>query len=161
MSIESQRKLFDDYCDQRFGKDGQHSSKTITKAKGQRIVQMLRGDPAAEQYGAKCKFWVKHRGFQLVTYTPLGLKDVLCLPAKKKVSHKDIVYECRRKQSISKHAYFITTYYYRTQMTQQSCPVGDGWPLSTISSTFSKTFTARRRGTLKARKPLRRYMPLM
>ena len=98
MSIESQRKLFDNYCDQRFGKDGQHSSKTITKAKGQRIVQMLRGDPATEQYGAKFKFWVKQRGFQLVMYTPLGLKDVLCLPAKKKVSHEDIVYECRRKQ---------------------------------------------------------------
>ena len=67
MSIESQRKLFDDYCNQRFGKDGLHCSKTITRAKGQRIVQMLRvapaavqmlrGDPAAEQYGAKFKFW--------------------------------------------------------------------------------------------------------
>ena len=31
--------------------------KTITRAKGQEIV--LRSDPAAEQYGAKFKFWVK------------------------------------------------------------------------------------------------------
>ena len=32
MSIESRGKLFDDYCKQQSGKDGLHSSKTITSA---------------------------------------------------------------------------------------------------------------------------------
>ena len=77
-----------------------------------------------------------------MTYASLGLEDVLCLPTKKKVSHKDIIFG---KQSILKHAYFTNTYNYRTQMTEQLYPVGDGWPLLKISLTFSRTYTARRR----------------
>ncbi len=34
----------------------------------------------------KLKFWIKNKGFRLMDYPALGLKDVLCLPAKKTVS---------------------------------------------------------------------------
>ena len=53
MSFNDQRKLFDNYCKQQFGEDGAPSTKMITREKGQEIAQMLRSDPAAEQYGPK------------------------------------------------------------------------------------------------------------
>ena len=39
MSIESQRKLLENYCNQWFGKDGPHSSKTTTRVNGHQLVQ--------------------------------------------------------------------------------------------------------------------------
>ena len=50
--------------------------------KGERIVAVLKG---SEAHDARFKHWVKRRGFKLVSYSALGLYDVLCLPAKKPV----------------------------------------------------------------------------
>ena len=46
---------------------------------------MLKKDPVSVQYSSKFKHWVKQRKFQLVTYSALGLYDVLCLPTKTEV----------------------------------------------------------------------------
>ena len=102
------------YCNQRFGKDGPHCSKTIMRVKGQQIVQMCRQQSSMEP--SSSSGW----GSKLVTYAPLGLEDVLCLPMKKKVSHKDIIFERWGEQSILKYAYFTNTYNYRTQWLNNS-----------------------------------------
>ena len=84
-AIDIQKEKFTAFCEERFGKrDGCPTSKAITREKGQKIVRVLQNDPAAEEYGPKFKFWVKQRGFKLMSYASLGL---LCLPAKKQVSH--------------------------------------------------------------------------
>ena len=56
-------------------------SKMISKDKGQKIVGLLKNYPVAVNYSSQFKFYVKKHGFQLTSYSPLGLKDVLCLPA--------------------------------------------------------------------------------
>ena len=58
-------------------------SKTITKEKGEHIKKVLnREDTAADPV---FKHWVTKKGFKLIDYPVLGLQQVLCLPAKKKV----------------------------------------------------------------------------
>ena len=39
-------------------------------------------------YTPKFRHWVKSKGFQLISHSALGLKDVLCIPAKTSVSGK-------------------------------------------------------------------------
>ena len=85
-TIEDQRQLFDSFCKEKYGDRDDQTSKTITAEKGRKIVLVLKSDPSAADYSSQFKFWVKKRGFQLVNYAPLGLKDVLCLPARKTVS---------------------------------------------------------------------------
>ncbi len=82
-TIEDQQRLFVEYCCERFAEKGDATSKTIWREKGDKIIRVLNGDPEAHSYGPKFKLWVKKRGFQLISYSPLGLRDVLCLPAKK------------------------------------------------------------------------------
>ncbi len=85
-SIDDQRRVFDEFCCERFtAEHGDSTSKTICRAKGEKIVHVLKEAPEAQKYGPKFKFCVKKRGCQLTSYPPLGLKDVLCLPANKKV----------------------------------------------------------------------------
>ena len=55
-------------------------SKVISRSKGNKIVALLKG--TCNESDAHLKFWVKSRK----SYPALGLSDVLCLPAKKKVS---------------------------------------------------------------------------
>ena len=59
-------------------------SKVVSRAKGRKIVALLKGTCADSD--PRLKFWVKSRKFSLMSYPALGLSDVLCLPAKKKVS---------------------------------------------------------------------------
>ena len=59
-------------------------SKVISRSKGNKIVALLKG--TCNESDAHLKFWVKSRKFSLMSYPALGLSDVLCLPAKKKVS---------------------------------------------------------------------------
>ena len=89
MSIEEQRQSFETFCLERYGgENGCPKSKVITREKGDRVIKVLQNDPAAV-HDVKFKFWVKQRGFSLMNYAPLGLKDVLCLPAKEQV-----IYNC-------------------------------------------------------------------
>lgn len=91
-SIDEQREVFETYCTERYvGESGSQTSKTVTREKGQKIVKLLRNEPGTEAFGSKFKFWVKQRGFSLINYSPLGLKDVLCLPSKKQVSYSHSV----------------------------------------------------------------------
>ena len=84
MEIDKQRELFEKFCIERF--EATSTSKTISKEKGHKIIQVLQDHPEADQYGPKFKFWVKQRGFRVMSYPPLGVTDVLCVPAKKPVS---------------------------------------------------------------------------
>ena len=59
-----------------------NGSKVITWSRGAEITAYLSGSKIVED--AHFKFWVKSRGLKL-DYPVLGLKNVLCLPAKKKV----------------------------------------------------------------------------
>ena len=55
------------------------------KSKGAIITKVLKRDPATLSYCPKLKYWIKQRGFRLISHAALGLSDVLCLPAKEKV----------------------------------------------------------------------------
>ena len=55
----------------------------VTRSRGAEIATYLAGSVDAVQ-DAHFKFWVKSRGFKLMDYLVLGLKNVLCLLAKKK-----------------------------------------------------------------------------
>ena len=89
----NEREVFTAFCKSRYGvtdgsgPGGCTRSKTITTGKGEMIVNVLKGDPASLHYSSKFRHWVKQRGFKLISHQALGLRDVLCLPAKKKVSY--------------------------------------------------------------------------
>ena len=87
LCISEQREVFEKFCTERYGENGCQTSKTISREKGRKIIRLLQNDPSAEAYSSKFKFWVRQRGFSLITYSPFGLKDVLCLPLKKQVSY--------------------------------------------------------------------------
>ena len=88
MSKEDHRTKFDAFCKKTYyGDDDSQSvarSKSITRAKGERIVELLKGNNCQEE--SKFKYWVNKKRFKLMSYQLLGLNDVLCLPAKKIVS---------------------------------------------------------------------------
>ena len=85
--MEDQKKKFDDFCRATFIDVENKGSKTITRAKGQKIIALLSKAGDRENFSPKFKHWVTARGFQLVTHSGLGLSNVLCLPAKRNVSH--------------------------------------------------------------------------
>ena len=53
----------------------------MSKQKGEKVVKYLKEELPATEIGAVFKHWISQKGFKLVDYPPLGLKDVLCLPA--------------------------------------------------------------------------------
>ena len=59
------------------------TSKTITKEKGEHIKRVLNGEVTSAD--ASFKHWVIKKGFKFIDYPLLGLRQVLCLPTKKKV----------------------------------------------------------------------------
>ena len=78
--MENQKEKFEDFCRGKFA-NGKSTSKTITREKGQQITSYLKGDipPPDPTF----KHWVSKKGFKLLDYPILGLKNVLCLPTKK------------------------------------------------------------------------------
>ncbi|XP_022080271.1 uncharacterized protein LOC110973627 [Acanthaster planci] len=74
-------KEFNAFCDFHFPlvRTSSNSSKTIRRAKGEKIIQCLRGFDTADD---KFKYWVRRKGLQLRQFPELGLQDVLCLPRK-------------------------------------------------------------------------------
>jgi len=78
-TMENQKEKFEDFCRDKFA-NGKSTSKTITREKGQQITSYLKGDipPPDPQF----KHWVSKKGFKLLDYPILGLKNVLCLPTK-------------------------------------------------------------------------------
>eukprot|EP00731_Ephydatia_muelleri_P017096 Em0010g194a len=77
-----QKQLFDRFCVEQFKDRDDKTSKTISRENGQRIVNVIKKDPSAVTYSSQFKFWVKKKRFELINHLALGVKDVLCLPAK-------------------------------------------------------------------------------
>ncbi|KAM5157959.1 nucleolar protein 4 isoform 2-T2 [Mantella aurantiaca] len=74
---------FQDWCLRTYGDSGK--TKTVTRKKYERIVQLLNGSESSSTDNAKFKFWVKSKGFQLGDaddVTPPGDKQVLYVPVK-------------------------------------------------------------------------------
>ena len=80
-----QREKFEVFVKEKYIDGDSKKSKTVTKDKLLKITNCLKNDPCAREYCPKFKHWVKQRGFSLMNYGALGLKDVLCLPARSKV----------------------------------------------------------------------------
>ena len=49
---------FRDFVSEHYGV-GANKSKTVTREKGERIVQVLKNDPAAASYDTKFKHWIR------------------------------------------------------------------------------------------------------
>lgn len=65
-NMESERDMyrqFQDWCLRTYGDSGK--TKTVTRKKYERIVQLLNGSESSSTDNAKFKFWVKSKGFQL------------------------------------------------------------------------------------------------
>ncbi|CAH2285084.1 nucleolar 4 isoform X1 [Pelobates cultripes] len=83
--MESERDMyrqFQDWCLRTYGDSGK--TKTVTRRKYERIVQLLNGSESGSTDNAKFKFWVKSKGFQLGDSEQLspGNKQVLYVPVK-------------------------------------------------------------------------------
>ena len=77
-------EAFDKYLKESYIDIEKKGSKTVTRSKGAKIIALLEDDTSGTS-DARFKHWVKSRGFQLLDYPTLGLKNVLCLPCKNKV----------------------------------------------------------------------------
>ena len=82
--MDAQKDTFQTFLVDSFLSGKKRGSKVITRAKGNKIVALLKG--TCNDSDHHLKFWVKSRKFSLMSYPALGLSDVLCLPARKKVS---------------------------------------------------------------------------
>ncbi|XP_073439843.1 nucleolar protein 4 isoform X5 [Dendrobates tinctorius] len=73
---------FQDWCLRTYGDSGK--TKTVTRKKYERIVQLLNGSESSSTDNAKFKFWVKSKGFQLgaAEEGSPGDKQVLYVPVK-------------------------------------------------------------------------------
>ena len=78
------REAFDNYLQENYIDANHKGSKTITRSKGAKIIAALEA-PESSVCDSHFKHWIKTRGFQLMDYPTLGLKNVLCLPCKNKV----------------------------------------------------------------------------
>lgn len=90
-------RQFQDWCLRTYGDSGK--TKTVTRKKYERIVQLLNGSESSSTDNAKFKFWVKSKGFQLGSPDEVsgaaaaaagggggGGKQVLYVPVKTTVS---------------------------------------------------------------------------
>ncbi|MGH0164190.1 UNVERIFIED_CONTAM: hypothetical protein FKN15_047816 [Acipenser sinensis] len=74
-------RQFQDWCLRTYGDSGK--TKTVTRRKYDRIVQLLNGSESSSTDNAKFKFWVKSKGFQLGAPDEIsGEKQVLYVPVK-------------------------------------------------------------------------------
>ncbi|XP_041102009.1 nucleolar protein 4-like isoform X3 [Polyodon spathula] len=74
-------RQFQDWCLRTYGDSGK--TKTVTRKKYDRIVQLLNGSESSSTDNAKFKFWVKSKGFQLGAPDAInGEKLVLYVPVK-------------------------------------------------------------------------------
>lgn len=78
------REAFEKYIKSNFLSRKNAGSKTMTRSKGDRVVRFLTA--RCEDEDAHFKHWVKTREFRLMDYPALGLRNILCVPAKAKVS---------------------------------------------------------------------------
>ncbi|XP_053876533.1 nucleolar protein 4 isoform X2 [Malaclemys terrapin pileata] len=82
-------RQFQDWCLRTYGDSGK--TKTVTRKKYDRIVQLLNGSESSSTDNAKFKFWVKSKGFQLGNSDEVNGaggrgKQVLYVPVKTTIS---------------------------------------------------------------------------
>ncbi|XP_008583434.1 PREDICTED: uncharacterized protein LOC103600880 [Galeopterus variegatus] len=102
--MESERDMyrqFQDWCLRTYGDSGK--TKTVTRKKYERIVQLLNGSESSSTDNAKFKFWVKSKGFQLGQPDEVrggggGAKQVLYVPVKTTVSESPSSVICLPEQ---------------------------------------------------------------
>lgn len=102
--MESERDMyrqFQDWCLRTYGDSGK--TKTVTRKKYERIVQLLNGSESSSTDNAKFKFWVKSKGFQLGQPDEVrggggGAKQVLYVPVKTTVSDSPSSVICLPKE---------------------------------------------------------------
>ena len=121
-AMENHKEKFEDFCKATFIDGDNKGSKTITRAKGEKIIKLLSKNDDDEEFSPK-----KTR---LITHSALGLCNVLCLPAKSKGSHKFYFVLNTVRDKLFK--------LYRIPMIQPYSLAGDEWPMWKI---FSKSFT--------------------
>ncbi len=80
--MEEQREPFDQFIRETYIDADPKKSKTVTREKAAKIIDVIKKNRCAKECCPKFKHWVKQRGFSLVNHGALGLKDVLCLPAR-------------------------------------------------------------------------------
>lgn len=104
-NMESERDVyrqFQDWCLRTYGDSGK--TKTVTRKKYERIVQLLNGCESSSTDNAKFKFWVKSKGFQLGQPDEVrgggggGAKQVLYVPVKTTVSDSPSSVVCLPEQ---------------------------------------------------------------
>lgn len=78
------REAFEKYIKSNFLSGKNTGSKTMTRSKGGRVVHFLMA--RCEDEDAYFKYWVKTCEFRLMDYPVLGLRNILCVPVKAKVS---------------------------------------------------------------------------
>ncbi|KAG2458006.1 NOL4 protein, partial [Polypterus senegalus] len=85
-------RQFQDWCLRTYGDSGK--TKTVTRKKYDRIVQLLNGSESSSTDNAKFKFWVKSKGFQLGLPEDIsgGEKQVLYVPVKTTVSNTCLLF---------------------------------------------------------------------
>ena len=71
------KEEFEQFCLEKFVRNDSkgQGSKTISREKGDKSIKVLKKDPSAEEYSPN--IWVKTTKFHLVTFSVLGLNDVL------------------------------------------------------------------------------------
>uniref|UniRef100_A0A0E9SFZ6 Nucleolar protein 4 n=1 Tax=Anguilla anguilla TaxID=7936 RepID=A0A0E9SFZ6_ANGAN len=92
-------RQFQDWCLGTYGDSGK--TKTVTRKKYERIVQLLNGSESNSSDNAKFKFWVKSKGFQLgVPDDNSEEKQVLYVPVKTTVSKLIALYRVRKRETV-------------------------------------------------------------
>ena len=74
--IGKQKDTFEVFCEDTFIDGDKKGSKTISRAKGENVIRLLKKEGYLNDY-TKFRHLVKSKGFQLVSHSALGLKDVL------------------------------------------------------------------------------------
>ena len=77
------REAFEKWTKEAFLSGKKVGSKVLTRSQGELVKSFLSG--AAPAKDDHFKFWVKSRGFRVTDYPTLGLHNILCIPAKRKV----------------------------------------------------------------------------
>ncbi len=75
---QSHREVFEEFLTETYVEGDHKKSKTVTNTKAETIIEILNNP--TKRCCPKLKHWIKQRGFSLMNYGPLGLKNVLCLP---------------------------------------------------------------------------------
>ena len=72
-------------------------------------VTVIKKDLSAVTYSSQFKFWVKKKHFELINHPALGVKDVLCLPAKMKHDHDYTSHASHIRYATYLHIYVLNT----------------------------------------------------